>query len=107
MRLLIAMTLQQGPREGPQAVRGKARGFEPVADDPDPVDLLINRDFLAEFRGRLSEEELALWDRRNDQTTPGRLSLPSLCAPPRRYASSIHEPSTASHGNWAWRRSHD
>ena len=93
MRLLIAMTRNKVREKARKRCEVKLGAFEPVADDPDPVDLLINRDFLAEFRGRLSEEELALWERRR-QDRPWHEIVTELGGTPeslrQQYSRAIH-----------------
>jgi DNA-directed RNA polymerase specialized sigma24 family protein len=93
MRLLIEMTRNKVREKARKQREVKLGAFEVVADDPDPVSLLVNRDFLNEFRGRLSEEELALWERRRRDRSWQEIATELGGTPEslrQRYSRAVH-----------------
>jgi RNA polymerase sigma-70 factor (ECF subfamily) len=93
MRLLVEMTRNK-VREKARKRRECGLGVsEPIASDPDPIDQLVNKDLLEEFRRRLSAEELVLWERRC-QDVPWQTIATELGATPeslrKQYSRAIH-----------------
>lgn len=67
MRLLIEMTRNK-VREKARRRRESSLGeHDPSSADPDPGCSVMNRELIEEFRSRLSEKELALWERRRQE----------------------------------------
>jgi RNA polymerase sigma-70 factor (ECF subfamily) len=93
MRLLIEMTRNKVREKARKRYEGGLGASEPVAADPDPVDQILNKDFVDEFRRRLSAAELVLWDRRC-QDLPWHAIASELGATPeslrQQYSRAVH-----------------
>ncbi|WP_406698871.1 sigma-70 family RNA polymerase sigma factor [Singulisphaera sp. Ch08] len=64
MRLLLEMTRNKIREKARKRREASLGTYEPISADQNPIEPILHRDFIAEFSSRLSEEELALWERR-------------------------------------------
>lgn len=64
MKLLLAMTRNKVREKARKPREARLGAHEPAAGGADPADLVLNGEFLEEFRRRLSADERILWERR-------------------------------------------
>ena len=93
MRLLVAMTRNKVREKARKRREWKLGDSEPVDEAEGHPDAILNRDFLIEFRRRLSSDERLLWDRRGNDASWKNIASDLGATPEalrQQYSRAIH-----------------